>query len=187
MKRLFIAITPVFSDRIIQEFYTIKSQFKNSKIKWVDFKNFHLTLKFLGNTDESLLPEISNKLTDISKKFSAFNIRFKGYGIFGNVKFPKILWAGIEKNYNLFALQQEIEFETEQIGFERDSKKYAPHLTLGRVKFMADKKELVRLITNRATEDIANVNVKKFQLIESKLQRKGPLYTTLSEFFLKKL
>ncbi len=183
MKRLFIAITPVFSDRVIREFYTIKSLFKNSKIKWVDFNDFHITLKFLGNIEEPLISEISNSLSRISERFSSFDISFRGFGIFGNIKSPRVLWAGIEKNIVLVSLRQSIEIELEQIGISMDSREFNPHLTLGRIKFIAEKKKFITLITNRAKENIANIKVDKFQLIESKLHRYGPVYNVLSEYY----
>jgi len=185
MKRVFIAVKTDFSLETINKFESIKELLQKSRIKWVDFNNLHITLKFLGNCSEKQIPLIIKELSRISEKFSAFTLEFEGFGIFGNINFPKVFWVGIKENKCLIELQKEIELNMQPLGFHRDTKPFRPHLTLGRVKFLKEKKELVNIITKRAKENLGKITVGKFYFIESVLTKHGPVYTDLSSFILK--
>ena len=64
-------------------------------IRWVAPVNYHLTLKFLGNIDESQIETIGLALADALHPFQRFTINAKGLGVFPSVKRPRVLWVGL--------------------------------------------------------------------------------------------
>jgi len=75
------------------------------KIKWVSESRLHLTLKFLGNTENTLIDEIGNTLNNISSKVLPFKLNIKEVKIFKDLSDPKIIWFGIERSSDLKNLQ----------------------------------------------------------------------------------
>ena len=49
-------------------------------IKWVPTDNLHLTLKFLGDVENTDVPDICNALSDICDQFEPFELNFRGTG-----------------------------------------------------------------------------------------------------------
>ena len=107
-KRLFIAIDPdpAAIDAILGLISTIKREYPISGARYTSPKNLHLTLLFLGDRDERLIPKISNRLEEICREFSAFNLSFSKLGVFPSRRSPRILWLGVENPREVTALAQ---------------------------------------------------------------------------------
>ena len=63
----------------------------NSKIKLVELKNIHITLKFLGDTSEDQIRNIENIMKNAIQDIEPFNITLKGVGVFPNKRYIKII------------------------------------------------------------------------------------------------
>ena len=100
-------------------------------IRWVGGGNFHLTLKFLGNIDESRIEPIGAALTDAFRPFPRLTINAKGLGVFPNPKRPRVLWVGLVGS-QLASLQAKVESALTPLGFAPEEKSFTPHLTIGR-------------------------------------------------------
>jgi 2'-5' RNA ligase len=86
MKRTFIAIK-LSINGVTQDFLDeVKNELKNEKVRWVDVINFHLTLFFIGDTQQEMISKISNCLRSRLKLINGFDIFCKGLGVFRNVK-----------------------------------------------------------------------------------------------------
>ena len=70
----------------------------------------------------------------------------------------------------------------EELGFERDRQNFVPHLTIGRIKFIQDKNHFSRVIGGYKGQEFERMVVNEFELIESRLQPTGPVYTVLESF-----
>jgi RNA 2',3'-cyclic 3'-phosphodiesterase len=129
--RAFIAveINPATTSRIAATVELLKPRI--AAIRWVDAGNFHLTLKFLGNIDESRIEPIGAALTDALRPFPRLTINAKGLGVFPNPKRPRVLWVGLVGS-QLVSLQAKVESALTPLGFAPEEKSFAPHLTIGR-------------------------------------------------------
>ncbi len=181
-KRLFIGIKIEISNELKNFIISMKKEFSNEKFKWVDFKNFHITLKFLGDTPENLIPQIDSVLKNIAKNFNKFDLQLKGIGIFKDITNPKVLWIGLEDNKILTNLFNNIDKNLEFLGFKRENRKFSPHLTISRIKYLKNKKALLQKILNNCNKNWNKISIKEFILFESILKKEGPIYIELAKY-----
>lgn len=185
MKRTFVALDIPSSNEIKECLKTMSDRLDNEKIKWADPNNLHLTLKFLGDTKESLIPDISDKLQKISDNLSGFTVKIAGAGVFKNLRDPRIIWLGIQENNTLFRLKNVIEKDLDSLGFQPETRNFSPHLTIGRVKFLRDRTGLTELLEVFGNKIILQFEVPEIIFYESILKKEGPEYITLGRFKLK--
>ncbi len=186
MKRIFAAIKIQPTEVFHNTYYQLKSKLKNEKIKWVELENIHITLKFFGETDESKIEGITELLTEIAQNHSPFTLELKDVGIFGSSYNPRVIWFGIEKSEQLTYLANDVLDQVGSLGFVRDRQNFVPHLTIGRIKFIDDKKRFQEVISRFKSIEIQEQKVDQFYLIESILRPQGPEYTILESFNLPK-
>lgn len=147
-------------------------------MKKVASENLHLTLKFLGEVNEKRVEEVKKKLREI--KFEKFLVSFRGVGCFPNRDFIKVVWLGVEEGRkNLIDLQKVIDEKLSEIGFKKE-RKFEPHLTVARVKFLRDKGKFVEELNKIRFEE--QFEVESFELMESVLQKEGPTYKKVESF-----
>jgi 2'-5' RNA ligase len=148
-----------------------------AKINWVSKKNFHITLKFLGEIDEDKADDIMKRLNNI--KFKPFCLRLNSLGFFLFAGKPRIIRLNFMEEEGIIKLQRRI--DEELLNISPKDQKFSPHLTLGRIKFIKKKKEFLEKIKQfEITNEKFEVN--NFKLIQSKLTKDGPKYYVLKEF-----
>ena len=184
MKRTFVAIRINISKQTAEFFNDIKFQLKDEKINWVDPWNIHLTLFFLGDTEEKLIPEISEELKLKLKGIKSFKLKCKKLGLFKNINNPRVLWFGLEKKQALLELKQKVDNVIKSFGYRVENKKFAPHLTLGRVKVLKNKRLLESIVEKYKDQTIQEFEVGELVFYESKLTPKGPIYSVLNKIML---
>ncbi len=181
MIRLFIALK--IESTIQQKFDAIISDFqtKGGKVKWVDGKNLHLTLKFLGNQEFKFVDLISSQLRNALQDCQTIESEFSTLGGFPNLRKPKVVWADIDKNKNaIIELAEKVDSALSDLKFEKNDKPFRPHLTLGRVKSYENLDGLTEYLSSYNFENIP-IRFKSVQLIQSKLTQQGPIYKVLEE------
>lgn len=99
--------------------------------RWIDTENYHLTLRFIGDIEGHVAEEVAGALDRIRRR--GFSLRLSGVGTFGTRK-PHTLWAGVAASPDLAALQADIERSFQRIGLAADPRKFAPHVTLARLR-----------------------------------------------------
>lgn len=179
---MFIAIKitpgPVFLR--IQE--SLKSILGNEKINWVDLLNIHLTLAFLGDTEDEMIKVASIVLSRCCTRFESFRFSLRGTGVFRNFRDPRIVWIGIEKNAALAKLYDLINAGLKDAGFALEDRTFSPHITLGRIKSVRDASKLKESLVKYKDADIQDVIVKEVILFESILKPSGPQYREIGKF-----
>ena len=175
--RLFVGVP--LPKNIKDELFSVQKMFKGdvAKIKLVNKKNLHLTLKFFGNVEEKYLGEIINRLKRI--KFKSFEANLAHFGDFSRSKHSKVLWVGLSPENKVVNLQQKI--DSEFLDLFSEDMKFRSHLTLGRVKFIK-KSEKFSEIVESVGVDSKSFLIDSFCLIESKLTKDGPIYNILETF-----
>jgi len=155
-------------------------------IKWVKGENLHLTLKFLGEIEEQILPEIKDRLLNISKRHSPFDLRLKGIGAFPSIKRPRVIWIGIEDSASLINLQSEVEASMSELGFQKENR-FEPHLTIGRLRGSGPSDALIKGLSFEMPKEFGLFRVESIYIMKSELSPKGPDYYKIVEIPLKKL
>jgi 2'-5' RNA ligase len=176
-KRLFIAVHIPISQDIIELSQKLKQKLNKERINWVSLHNFHLTLKFLGDTDEALIPEIKAVMQHVANDFKPFDIEIKGLGKFSSSGHAKVIWLGIEDtNEILNTLSIKLNKQLAGLGFNAESRPFRAHLTLARVKNIRNQSVLNDLIHTYAHTHFQNHKVKDIILYQSILKPSGPVY-----------
>jgi 2'-5' RNA ligase len=150
---------------------------KNAKLKLT--KDFHLTLKFLGEIDEKKVEEVKNKLSEI--KFNSFETSLTDIGVFPDENRIRVIWIGLDdKEKKIKNLQKQIDKKLKQLNFKED-KMFHPHITLARVKFTKVKEDLLKNLKQiKFNKTLFRVN--EFKLKKSTLTQEGPLYEDIAVF-----
>ena len=145
-------------------------------VRWVKPENIHLTLRFLGNIQPDLIPQIGRAIDQEVAHLPVFDLELDELGSFPNPGNPKIIWVGIGGDTGpLNQLHASIEKELTRFGWEPDGRRFHPHLTIGRVK---DRRPVTdaNLPYKRKIESFP-FSVKAVSLIESVLKPEGASYT----------
>jgi RNA 2',3'-cyclic 3'-phosphodiesterase len=150
-------------------------------IKWLSDNNIHLTLKFLGNTDDTLIVLLKEALCKKISFYDRFYITITGTGCFPDKRHPRVIWAGIEESKILERLQKDIEDITTESGFTADKKKFSPHLTLGRVRSQRRSAEAIKILDEFKTHRFGDAEINSIVLMKSELTPGGARHTCLAE------
>lgn len=158
-------------------------------IKWVDTKAIHLTLKFLGNIPSKQVTEITKAIEEAAQGISPFHLEIFELGAFPNLKQPRVLWVGIGGELDkLLGLQRNVDSALAPLGFAKEERSFAPHLTLARIRERAspiERKGFGELVMSANFEIRYCLDVKDISLMRSQLTPGGPIYTRLSVVELK--
>lgn len=153
----------------------------DSDVKWLSDDNIHLTLKFLGNTNDSLIEPLKGYLCKKISFYDQFYITIAGTGYFPDKRRPRVFWAGIEESPPLMRLQRDVEEVTAGLGFTADKKEFSPHLTLGRVRSQRRVAEALNILDEFGTYNFGDAEINSIVLIKSELKPGGAEHTCLAE------
>jgi len=178
--RAFIAVT--LDARVIDRIADASTQIERriGGVHWVAPANFHLTLKFLGGIDEAMVEPIHGALRNALRLFPRFTINAKGLGVFPGPKRPRVLWVGLTGG-RLVTLASIVESALQPLGFAPESRKFTPHLTIGRWREAGlAPKSLGRQLEIWETHDFGAADVESVKLIQSVLKPGGASYFDLA-------
>jgi 2'-5' RNA ligase len=176
--RLFVAVFP--PQEVREEALKIARLLPSKdRIRWSKPENVHLTLKFLGDVEDEKLDELCTVLENLCAGHPPFNAYLASLGAFPSARRARILWAGISKgSKQLRSLAANVDAALSPLGFERETRSYEPHLTLGRVRGRPTSLDISKEASGRPFE------VSRIELVESMLAGKGPTYRTVEDFVL---
>ncbi len=184
MKRLFAAFKVHPDDNLLSLYADLRAMLRHEQIKWVDEKNIHITLKFFGETPESQIDDICETLDGVAYRHTPLNLRLQNIGIFGSKYNPRVIWFGMEKNTAIENLAKDVLQSLDKAGFPMDRQNFRAHLTVGRIKFINDKRNFQQSIDQFKEVFIQDIDVNEFVLYESKLRPQGPEYSVVEKFSL---
>lgn len=143
----------------------------------------HLTLKFLGNVDESKLEKIEEIMEKSVEGVKKFKLRLKGAGAFPNLNRPRVIWIGLESPESLPKIANYLNENLQALGFEKEARAFSPHATIARVKILRDREKLQALIRKNGDKEFGELEISSIKLKKSVLTPKGPEYFTLKEIY----
>lgn len=149
--------------------------------RWIDPDNFHVTLRFIGETAEHRLEDIDDLLADITAP--PFDLSLAGVGSFARGREPTSLWIGLDRSEPLMALQRRIHKALTREGFASDEKRYTPHVTLARLQ-RAPERDLAMFIAAHNLFRADPFRVDRFTLFSSQLSSSGSIYSAEADYLL---
>jgi 2'-5' RNA ligase len=182
MKRIFIAVKVEAGETLLRMISSLKSGLSSESIKWTNPDNIHITLAFLGDTEEEKIKVISAMLKGKCKGSGKFELIIKGSGVFKNLSDPRVIWTGIEPSEKLMHLNYCIMNGLKVAGISIEDRPFKPHLTLGRIKYLKAGNALKELIEKYRDTEIQIVPVNEVILYESILLQSGPVYKPLGKY-----
>lgn len=184
MKRVFIAVKVDPDTGLMRMISTLKSALLKENIRWVDPVNIHITMAFLGDTEDEKIKILAGMLKERCSGFAEFDFMLAGAGVFKNYRDPRIIWAGIKSPEKLYALENKISEGLKSTGFVIEEREFKPHLTLGRIKSCKDTGNLKTFLERYKDIEFQKVEVKEVILYESILTLTGPIYKSLGSYSL---
>ena len=178
--RLFVALNLPKKER--DRIYRVSKVLRECElpVRWVDPEHYHVTLKFLGEVPEDRMEGVHDALDHVASTTGKLDLAVEGFGAFPTIRRPQVIWVGIEPSPALRCLKQDVEWALMGCGFERETRAFHPHLTLGR----ADARDGAGAF--RGLDDKAagltyqgQVKVRKLDLMRSQLSKGGVTRYTL--------
>jgi len=181
MVRAFIAID--LPESIKQKVHDSQDALKqcNVQLKFVDPAAFHITLKFLGRTEPSLIDPIIHALSSLSAEPFTITV---GPITWNNPKRPRVIWCTIRDGGECASLNHRIEDLLAPFGIPRENRPFTAHATVARVRegaSPAGMQQIVRQVRALPQADIGSCEVTGIKLKKSTLTPGGPIYEDLAE------
>ncbi len=183
--RTFVAIK--LTPEIISNIGRVQEELKrtDAQVKWVEPDNIHLTLKFLGHVTPEELEKVKITTKETLGPFAPFEMSVASLGAFPKIKYPRVIWMGIDKGREkLKRMASRLEERLARIGFAKEKREFSPHLTLGRVKSPKGTERLIGALSLVKASNLGNMRVTKISIMKSELKPQGPIYTSLEEIVL---
>ncbi len=132
--------------------------------RWIDPENYHLTLRFIGDVDDTTAREVASLLGRIKR--GAFDLHFDGVISFGGRK-PRAVVATVAPERTLLEVQAEQERLMQRIGLEPEGRKYLPHVTLARLR-ESSSRQVAEYLAARGLFRTPSFPVSRFVLFSSR-------------------
>jgi 2'-5' RNA ligase len=182
MPRLFVAIEPSVevADRLEAEIARLARL--GADVKWASRSHLHLTLRFLGQVADDLVPKLCGVVLEAAG--AALPLEARGAGTFPPGGRPRVVWAGVTGRGDaakdgLFRLRRAVHEGASALGCAGDRDDFHPHLTLGRVRSGRRATGLVEAIRQARDAAFGAFEAREVVLFESRLSPSGSVYTAL--------
>jgi RNA 2',3'-cyclic 3'-phosphodiesterase len=140
--------------------------------RWIDPENYHLTLRFIGDVDDSTAHEVASLLGRVRR--TPFELRFDALSSFGGRR-PRAVIATLAQTPALMELQAEHERLMQRVGLEPEGRKYTPHVTLARLRDSSSR-QVADYLASRALVWTPPFKVTRFVLFSSRASVGGGPY-----------
>ncbi len=158
-------------------------RFTGAEPNWTPPDSMHLTIKFLGNVEESQVNQIKQRLAPVCGKLASFNFGVRGLGVFPSPERPKIIWLGVKHaDEELQRLFRTVEETLARLGFEHEHRPFHPHLTAARLKSGKGAKAMMKILDQNRRHWCGECRADKLILFKSVLKPSGAEYSILKEF-----
>jgi 2'-5' RNA ligase len=153
--------------------------------RWVVTTKLHLTLRFLGESDERQLATLAASLESIGSRYRPFTVRYRGIGFFPSARRPRIFWVGLDDPpEDLLNIHKDLEAAVRESGFEPERRPFSPHLTLARFRNPRPHPRFQEIAREFESQDFGTSRVPDLVLYQSILKREGAEYHALKRLAL---
>ena len=185
IKKLFIGI-PIQSATalLLGDRWSNDPLLNHNRMAWTKPPNWHVTLFFLGATPDWQVGILGQLIDSSFYEIPSFISLLRGLGVFPEEGKPRVLWLGLDNFQPLMAAYAALGDLLQKNGFNVGPKPLKPHLTLARIKSLADRTSLEALISEYQSFDFGTVDINRVTLFESIPTPNGVKYVPLFEKWL---
>ena len=183
--RLFVAISlpEEVKARIEQAQAELRRVLANDPVRWTRREQFHLTLKFMGDTPVNRIERLTLAVRSVCAAFPVLRLRAKGIGAFPDLKSPRVIWTGVEDREGfLLKLQPAVDAAVREFTNEKAEGEFTGHVTLGRARGLkrSQAETFAAMAAEMAEREFGGWAADKVEIIRSELSPGGARYTTLA-------
>ena len=150
--------------------------------RWVRVDGLHLTVRFLGATPDVRQPALAAAIVAATRGVAPFRVVLSGGGAFPNPNRPRVLWIGIDEGApQLAELARRLDDLLQPLGWPRESRPFAAHLTLARTDGVPGADERARRLADLARDVSLSWEADRLVLYKSILGRAPARYEALAE------
>lgn len=142
--------------------------------RWAPIENYHLTLRFIGETPAYRAEEIDLALAALRGR--PFVLSLAGVGTFAKAGRAVALWVGVERNPALEHLQNKIETALQRCGLPPERRRFTPHVTLARLDGTVAESKLAAYVQAHNLFRAGPIDVDRFTLFSSQLGKEASAY-----------
>ncbi|MBU1627339.1 RNA 2',3'-cyclic phosphodiesterase [bacterium] len=178
-----VDISEDVKDRITDFRSQIKGNF--DRVSWTKPAGMHITMKFLGEQEESGIDEISRALSEVCKSIYRFKIEFKALGFFPGPRKPRVVWVGVKSGEKeLVNLNKLVEDKLSLFKIPKESRDFHPHITLGRIKQRRPGEDDIykEMLLKYQDESFGFCIADRLCFLQSILKREGAEYKKLGNY-----
>ena len=178
--RLFLAINLPAERRASVAEATAPLRDAAPDLRWVKPELLHLTVKFLGEQPEAMVPRLAATMRETAARHRAMDLTLSGVGAFPNFRRPRVVWVGVDASPRLELLFHDTELACERLGFPLEGQVFRPHVTIGRVRPATAPASLAPLARAASAVQLQETAfVETLDLMMSQSGERGPRYTVL--------
>lgn len=144
-------------------------------VRWAGPDDLHVTLRFIGEVDEPTYEEIGEALAHVSAP--PFELQLQGIGHFPPRGDPTTLWIGVSPSEGLQTLKRRVDRQLASLGIAADTRKFAPHLTVARMRGPLPENRLGSFLKRLSLYRSDPFTVSGFTLYSSFLRTDGAIHT----------
>jgi len=149
-------------------------------IRWARPANIHLTLKFLGEVADAVIPQVFEVMREAVADVEPFEFSVRGLGFFPQRRRPRVIWAGVDSGEQpLGLIAERLNAGLGDIGVPPERRAFRPHLTLGRVRGRIERDAVTAAFRDVGGDDFGVCRAGELVLYMSELRPEGARYTRL--------
>ena len=142
-------------------------------------EQLHLTLRFLGDTDEGAVDDLGDLMATSVAGIRPFSISFSGVGAFPNARKPRVVWIGMQGAEPLVDISRSLEAGVVDLGWKPERRGFRPHATVARIKYVRRQGRLSSLLERWHDRSFGSMEVRSIELKRSVLTPQGAIYSTI--------
>lgn len=181
LMRCFIAID--LPDNVLRKVIQLKERLSTrvSTVRWTRAEQIHLTLKFLGEVPDPDVPVVCEYAQEVASQFNPIDLQVASVGCFPPRGGVRIVWVGMsDPSGELLRCYKALEDAFGDLGFNRESRPFHAHLTIGRVNNPRESEEIRRILKSNEGFDAGSYTAEELVVYESILKKTGPIYAPMA-------
>ena len=179
--RTFIALPLHVDTEFIRARNELVTSLGVERISWTNPDQYHVTLRFIGDTGLDDVKKIGNALHAGIHIPERIRLNLTDLSTFGPRKKPRVIWVGFEETSFFGSVKKDVDAVLEQCGIPANEQPFRAHLTLGRVRSLGNLQEYYHVLEEMKHRFFAPVLFENMVFFRSIPGQRGPEYRVLKE------